>query len=118
MDILLDTLVHDIMFDNSDIPLTTNTIRDDVAQRLKIRLATYLGEWFLNSDVGMPYYQSIFKKGVTKASVDILFQAAILEEEGVTSIVEFNSSLDVSTRTYTLSFRVMTTDGVSNTITI
>lgn len=118
MDILLDTTTHDIVFDNSDTPSVTTEVRQDVAQRLKIKLSTYLGEWFLDITQGVPYYESVFKKGATKSSVDLIFQTMVLEEEDVLSIVSWDSSLDNSSRTYSLYFRVDTDSGVTDVITI
>jgi hypothetical protein len=39
------------------------TLADEFAQRLRVRLSFFKGEWFLNLDEGMPYYQLILVKG-------------------------------------------------------
>lgn len=108
---------NDILFDNSDNPAVTGEERQDVAQRLTIKLQTYLGEWFLNNTVGVPYHTRVFQKGVKKENVDIIFQSLILEEPDVLSITEFSSTLSPE-RVYTLSFRVRVASGVTDAITI
>ncbi len=93
-------------------------MNSDLSQRLRIKLQTYFGEWFLNTDIGVPYYQSVFTKGTSKAAVDLIFQQQILSERDVLEISEFNSELDNSTRVYTLSFRVRTAEGFTDLISI
>lgn len=118
MDLLMDIdEARDLVFVNGGCPVTTFPVQT-VAQRLFIRLRTFRGEWFYNTIYGVPYFQRIFTK-TTKGAVDAIFQDQILSETGVKRITDFNSSLDVATRRYSLSFRVLTTDGQeSETITI
>ena len=96
----------DLVYDNSGATTTVNQA-DSVAQRLSIKLKTFKGEWFINTDTGIPYYQEIFGKVRNKQTIDAIFQKAILEEPDVLEIVEFSSSIDVG-RTYSLIFRVRT----------
>lgn len=110
MDLLLDRDTHDMVFVNGATPVTQDR-RDVVAQRLKIKLMTFLGEWFLDQDIGVPYFQRIFAKQSSRASVDAIFQQQILTTEGVVQILEYNSSLESSTRTFSFTFRVLTEDG-------
>lgn len=117
MDILLND-ENDIAFDNADVPLVTDEERLDVAQRLRIKLQTFLGEWFLNIENGIPYYQRVYRKGVRKSEIDLLFQAAILEEPDVLAITEFNSTLDNASRHYSMNFRVRVASGETDTILI
>lgn len=117
MDILL-TDTGDVLFSNTEQALVTDEQRQDVAQRLQIKLRTFLGEWFLNVDNGVPYLEQIFGKGRKKGTVDIIFQTLILEEPDVLEIVSFNSTLDATTREYALSFRVRVAAGVTQPITI
>jgi hypothetical protein len=116
MDILLDTETHDIVFINGAAPVTT-TQQINVAQRLKIMLQTFLGEWFLNTEIGVPYFESIFGKVVNKSSVDLILQNKILSDPGVIEMVSFDSSVDSAARVYTMSFRVRTSEGVTDTLT-
>jgi hypothetical protein len=96
----------DLVYDNSGATTTANQA-GSVAQRLSIKLKTFKGEWFINTDTGIPYYQEIFGKVRNKQTIDAIFQKAILEEPDVLEITEFSSSIDVG-RTYSLIFRVRT----------
>jgi hypothetical protein len=117
MDILVDEKTNDIVFINGESPVTT-TIRIGVAQRLKVTLQTFLGEWFLDTDLGVPYFESIFGKVSSKSSVDLILQEKILADEGVIEITSFTSSLSAATRVYTMSFAVLTNEGPTDVIDI
>jgi hypothetical protein len=118
MDLLMDIdNTRDLVFVNGACPVTTYPVQA-VAQRLFIRLRTFKGEWFYNIVYGVPYFQRIFTK-TTKSAVDAIFQDQILSEAGVKRITEFSSNLNAANRKYSLSFRVITTDGEeTETITI
>ncbi|WAB58092.1 hypothetical protein [Pseudomonas phage vB_PaeM_RP13] len=107
MDLLLDENSHDIVFVNGQTPVTQGQVQI-VAQRLKIKLWTLLGEWFLNLDVGVPYRQRILTKVAHKATVDIIFQRLLAEDEGVKEILEYRSEYNAPARRFTLEFKVRT----------
>lgn len=106
-DILLHPDKHDILFINGTCPVTYEN-RVTVAQKLKIKLLTFWKEWFLDTSIGMPYLQKILQRGVSKLTIDSIFQEAILSEPDVLEIVEFNSIIDPVYRSYQLSFKVRT----------
>ena len=94
----------DLIFTNGQCPVTSESA-EIVAQRLTIRLRTFLGEWWLNTSYGVPYLQSILGYKTTKESVDRIMQEQILGENGVLELIEFNSSLGAN-RQYEMNFRV------------
>lgn len=116
MDLKLDTN-GDLLFINGQSPVVSEAA-EDLAQRLTIKLKTFKGEYFLNLDTGVPYYQSVFGKQRSKAAVDAIFQEQILAEPDALEITQFDSSIDAATRQYSLSFRVRTESGVTDEITI
>lgn len=114
MDMLLDNdplspTYGDLIYDNSSVTVTSSQA-ESVAQKLTIKLRTFLGEWFLNTANGVPYYQQIFGKVRSKAAIDSIFMEKIAEEPDVVELVEFTSEIS-NDRTYTISFRVRTTLG-------
>jgi len=112
MDLLLGNN-YDLLIDNSDFSLTTNK-SESLKQRLTIKLLTFKNEWFLNENLGVPYYQSILRKNRSKESIDIIFKNAILEEEDVLGITSFSSSFDNQYRTYSLNFVVRSANNNEN----
>ena len=98
---------HDLYFINGETPMTYEN-KVTLAQRLKIKLLTFQSEWFLDTTIGIPYFQTILTRGVSKITIDSIYQEAILSEPDVIEIVEFNSIIDTETRSYRLSFKVRT----------
>lgn len=102
MDIQLDS--------NGHILLTTNglSIVNDrallVAQRLSLRLRTYLGEWFLDTTMGIDWFADVLLKNVSKQTVDSILQNELVKDRFVVKIKTFSSS--VVNRNYTCSFSV------------
>lgn len=110
MDLLLDPVTHDLVFVNGQATVTY-TQSEIVSQRLKITLSTFLGEWFLDTTIGVPYFQQIFGKGRSKSAVDVIFQRIIAADPGVIEIREFSSVIDNQGRGYEMVFTVRVADG-------
>lgn len=114
--VLLNPLTHDAIFINGQTPVTYEN-KLTVAQKLKIKLLTFKSEWFLDKTIGVPYFQQIFQRGVSKLTIDTIFQEAILSEPDVLEIVEFNSIIDLGS--YQMSFKVRTNENqITNYIDI
>lgn len=110
MDFLLGAESHDIVYVNGGC-MVTYSPQEVVAQRLKIALATFLGEWFLDTSIGIPYFQQILGQKRSKDAIDVIFQTAISALENVEQLVSFSSTFDSRTRSYDLTFSVRTVDG-------
>ena len=115
MDLLLDLdplspSYGDLTFKNGPLTpsYTTQSRVDVVAQRLLIRLRNFEGEWFLDTNYGVPYW-SILGHKIKKSAVDLIFQREILAENGVKELTFFESTFE--NRKYSLSFRVKVTTG-------
>tara|TARA_R110000823_G_scaffold261418_10_gene382197 strand:- start:4591 stop:4956 length:366 start_codon:yes stop_codon:yes gene_type:complete len=102
-DLLLTEDSHDLIVTDKDLVVIQNST-EAVKQRLKISLLFFKGEWFLNTEYGIPYYQRIMIKDVSKLQVDALFREKILEVEGVLSLITFTSTFNRVNREYSLSF--------------
>ena len=86
-----------------------------VAQAVEATLRTFRGEWFLNTNFGVPYFQSILgQRMVTKDEFDALIKAAIVGVEDVNRILAYDSSFDRRNRTYDVSFTADTVFGPIN----
>lgn len=108
MDLLIDSLTGDLVFTNGVCPVT-QLQADVVAQRLRITLYTYYGEWFLDDTIGVPYVQQIFSKIKRKSTVDLIFQGLIAADPGVIEIISFSSEISAQ-RGYTMTFQVRVAD--------
>ncbi len=92
------------------------TGQDEILQRVETRLRRYLGEWFVNTSVGLPWYDGpsdLIPGTLTRENgilgsrnfnrTELLIRNEISETEGVIRIVEFSAKFDTITR----EFRVM-----------
>lgn len=79
-----------------------------VAQRLSINLRTYLGEWFLDTNLGIDWFADVLLKNVTRQTVDAIIQSAIKKDMYVESIETFSSS--IVNRNYICTFTVNIVD--------
>lgn len=112
MDFKLDSNSWDIVWRNGPLRKeeTTQPLTETVGQRLKIRLLTFYGEWFINTVYGVPYFSRLLGiKQTSKAAADLIFQQEILKEVGVKEIISFESTF--VNRKYSLVFRVRVVTG-------
>ena len=68
-----------------------------VAQAIMTRLMLWAGEWFLDTEEGTPYHQSILGYG-TQMTRDLAIRQRILLTPGVTEIVAYSSSMGADRR--------------------
>lgn len=86
-----------------------------VRQAIVDRLSLVRGEWFLDTDAGIPLFDSILAvKNPRLAIVGSYYRAAVLEVEGVKSVTSFDLAFDRRTRVATLTFSVDTDAGPLN----
>lgn len=81
-----------------------------VAQAIGTRLRLWLGEWFLDLTVGVPWITQVVGTG-TSGIRDMVIRTAILNTEGVLSIVSYSSSLDTENRLFSVNATVGTVYG-------
>jgi hypothetical protein len=108
-DILLDRETHDLPAAIYDLPVVRGV--DLIRQRLKQRLLTILGEWFLDGDIGLPWFDELAEKGVSNERVSALVLRVIAETEGVQEVVSFDLELNRRTRQLVINFRVISPEG-------
>ncbi len=95
-DILLNAC-GDIDYTNGRLTIVTGV--DAIRQRWLIYIRTFLGEWFLNQLIGVPYYQRVLKKAVSRSELKQVFKTATLEVPGVLQVVSvIVDSLDTALR--------------------
>lgn len=102
MTISVRVTADDLAIENGNIVLITN--EEALRQRLRTRLLTFRNEWFLDPDIGVPYYDSVFVKNPELGALTSAFSAVILGTVGITSLTDIQFDLVASTRELTLTF--------------
>jgi hypothetical protein len=69
-----------------------------VGQHVRQRLMTYLGEWFLDREAGVPWVRDIVGHGYDPVLAESVLKAEILDTDGVIDINSFSVRFDSSTR--------------------
>lgn len=113
LDIALDT-AHDI--DTSSLDLVLVSDAEQVRQQLLIKLKLWRGEWFLDTEFGTPYLQSVLGKQLTLSGAVVALRTSILEVSGVRSITEFTYKYSNSERKLSVAFTVDTPYGLVEVI--
>jgi hypothetical protein len=107
LNLALDASTGDIVF-----PLKLIDGIDQARQELSSRLKFFRGEYFLDTTIGVPYYQDILRKGASRNLVEGEIKAVIVGTPSVISLVSYSSAFDASTRAYTVRFVAQTTAGI------
>ncbi|MFJ5452935.1 hypothetical protein ACIPT4_07760 [Pectobacterium jejuense] len=83
-----------------------------VAQAVKTRFELWLGQWFLDTAAGMPWIQTVLGKQRQDA-YNLAIRQHILETQGVSSISEFNTTVNSATRRVSFTATIETIYGTT-----
>lgn len=89
----------------------------EIAQTVETNLTLFFGEYFRDTSIGVPWFQSILVKGGSQTTKDAIIKNEISKTDGVNSIASFSTDFDDISRTYTISAGIITPYG-SATVSI
>lgn len=93
---------------NHDIIIGRGATRIDgapqVAQLVKCRLLTLLGEWKQDTSLGLPWFEGIFSKNVRPADIQAALASIIRSTNGVQQLISLDVDADYRERNLTISF--------------
>ena len=99
----LDPATFDLIIDNTfNIRMTENLV-EYVSAKIENKLKTFTGEWFLNEDIGLPFFDRILIKNADLNDVTNLFRAEVLSIPEVTGLISFEVDQDNATRTFSIT---------------
>ncbi len=110
VDIALNASSHDIIIKDGDFLLIDNAER--VAQQIKVKLLTLLGEWFLDTTWGVPYLEYILIKQPNKSLIYQILREQILSVDDVKGLNSLDLGYDVKSRTLAVSYEANTDYGL------
>lgn len=84
---------------------------DRIGQQIKISLLAFLGEWFLDTTFGVPYFESVLVKSPDRASIESIFRARILDVPGVQRVRSLELQVERQLRILRVHFDADTADG-------
>lgn len=110
VDIALHANDHDILIKDGDFLLIDNAER--VAQQIKVKLLTFLGEWFLDNTWGVPYLEYILVKQPNQDLIKQILSEQILSVDDVKCLNALELDYQVKVRTLIINYEVSTEYGL------
>jgi len=85
--------IHDVYLDG-DGNLAMVKDGQAIGQHARQRTMTFKGEWFLNSNVGVPWLSDIMGKQYDPALAEAIIKSVVRKTDGVTRITSFSIKFD------------------------
>lgn len=82
-----------------------------IAQQIKTTLLTFLGEWFLDTTFGVPYFEDVLVKSPNRASIETIFRARIRAVPGVARVRGLELQVERQLRVLRVTYDVDTAAG-------
>jgi len=89
----------------------TNTYLEYMAQKVRSAISLFLGEWYLNKKLGIPYIPSSMEKIDHRPLLETALQVTISNVKGIKKLLSFNPSFDVRERCLKVRFMAQCENG-------
>ena len=90
----------DLLIENDKMILIDGV--SEIQQLVSSKLKTFMGEYFLDNTIGLPYFQVIFEKGVNPSIIYSIFLEALTNIDGIEEITQLDIDVDYQYRTGTI----------------
>lgn len=105
-----------IVVPKGDLQLTNGTTvvkdaGDYAAQRITASLNVFLGEWFLDTRIGLPWFRDLLIHSPNADTVITTFRTAIMNTPGIVSVPLLTVDLDTTARIATVNFTAVYESG-------
>jgi hypothetical protein len=105
----------DLKLTDGDIDVSTGDFQlidgtEAIAQHISIRLQLFKGEWFLDTRLGIPYFQSILVKNPGSNVIRAIYTEALLETPGVLAVNDLEVTYDGELRKVAITFSALVTE--------
>ena len=114
VDIGINPITNDLFSEDGKVGFVD--ANDEVVQRVKTRLRRILGEWFLQTTAGIPYFNGDMLGGKNRQYVLLVIKAEILNTIGVQDILALGITYNSETRKATVDVTIVV-NAVSYSIT-
>lgn len=103
------TTAHDLAIEDDNLVIVAGV--DAIAQDCDTRLKHFLGEWFLDQRLGVPYFEKILGHKPRIGVVKNILRKAILSTPGIVSISDYVVTYDGVSRDLSISFQGNSVEG-------
>lgn len=108
---VFNPIVGDLYLTPDGQMVFTSDLATEVAQEIRQVLNFFQGEWFLDQNEGMPYFESILVKNPDLQAIKGIFRKALLDVNHVERVNEMDIVLDDQTRVAQVNFIVQLSTG-------
>ena len=108
-DFKIDPVTHDLVYENRDLVLVEGI--EYYRQKVSIVLQFFFGEWYLDTSLGIKFFEVILIKNPDVTLIDNLIKTAILRIEGILFITEYESTFDKRNRRFSITGKAATDAG-------
>lgn len=105
-----DLSTYDLYVENGATEIETD-ISEETRQRLIAKFKMFKGEYFLNANYGVPYYEDFLIKNPSVPKMRTILARVLRTDEQVSQVQDLRLDFDRSLRKLTASFSVLLTDG-------
>ncbi len=109
-DFAIDPKGNSFLRENKGFRFTAGRL-EYLAQKVRCALSLFLGEWYLNVNLGVPYIPDFVDKNQHRPLMESVMQERILGVEGVNRLLSFETTFDSKTRTLNVVFIAETDAG-------
>lgn len=103
----------DLLITDGNLTVITDT-QAELRQTIKQTLSTYLGEWFMDTTLGVDYYGQILVKNPDMGTVNAILIRAILGIPGIVQLLSYDFTTDYIARKLSVRFTARATSGIIN----
>lgn len=109
-DILLDTQENTFFKNKSKLYLCRNNL-EYLQQKIRIALSFQKGEWFTDSNIGLPYVPKFdMSKSDHRSLLTACIQSRVMAIDGIKKLLSFDTEYNDTERILYVSFMVNTVD--------
>lgn len=108
----------DLVLENGDLLLTADTKQgaargaEPIGQSVAQKIRTLLGEFFLDTSLGVPYYQELLGQKTQAVGFETALQSVVTSTPGVVALLSWKMVNKPQQRRLEISFRAQTTTGL------
>lgn len=89
------------------------TGQEEIRQLSAQRLRTFFSEWFLDTLIGIPYFDQIFEKGQNVNDIDAIFINEILSTPGIIRLLDFDLDIpNLASRELEVNYTAQTSESL------
>jgi hypothetical protein len=102
------TLIRRKFANDGDMQLNVFVTETEATiQAVATRLRLFLGEWFLNKEIGIDYFGKILKKNINLREVELELKTTINQTDGVKELLKFEMTYNAETRELGVQFTAL-----------